>query len=242
MNKRAQILVTGGTGTLGGALVAQLRAQYYHVTANYFRDENRARQLARRTGCTLHQADMRDENAVQTLFESHRFDAVIHAAGTNCDALLLRTSEQMWREQMAWTTAAWLLTRASLQFLPSGGRLMLISSRVGERGFAGQSAYAASKGAILGLMRAAAAERRDLKINAICPGFAPSALSQNLSETVLAQRAKENLLPDPDAAFSLAQMCLWLLNAEISGQVLRPDCRVSDVGWQISDFGWVEES
>ena len=205
---------------------AELRARNYSVVANYFRDETRARELARQTNCTLYQADVRDENAVQTLFESHRFDAVIHAAGANCDALLLRTSAQQWREQMEWTKATWLVSRASLGFLPAGGRLMLISSRVGERGNAGQSAYATSKGAMLGLMRAAAAERRDLKINAICPGFALSELSQNVGEKARQQRAKENWLPDSEAAQSLAQMCLWLLNAEISGQILRPDCRI----------------
>lgn len=237
MNARSQILVTGGSGTLGSAIVAELCARDYNVTANYFNDENRARALAHRTGCDLYRADVRDENAVQSLFASHRFDAVIHAAGAGRDALLLRTSNELWREQMSWLHAAWLLTRAGLQNLSGGGCLMLISSRVGERGFAGQSAYATSKGAMLGLMRVAASERRDLKINAICPGYAPSALSRNVGEKARQQRAQENLLPDVDAAFSVAQMCLWLLNAEISGQVLRPDCRVSDSGYQISDIG-----
>ena len=103
---------------------------------------------------------------------------------------------------------------------------MLISSRVGERGYAGQSAYAATKGAMLGLMRAAAAERRDLKINAICPGYAPSALSENLSDVVVQARVDEKLVPNADAALSVAEGCLWLMNAKVSGQVLRFDCRV----------------
>ena len=226
MNARPKILVTGGTGVLGSAIVTALRARNTAVTANYFRNESRARELAAKTGCGLYRADIRDENAVQTLFETHDFDTVIHAAGANRDALLMRTSSELWREQMRWLEAAWLVTRASLQFLPAGGSLMLISSRVGERGRAGQSAYATGKGAMIGLMRAAAAERRDLKINAICPGYAPSELSENLSQKIAENREQENLLPVSDAAFSLAQMCLWLLNAEISGQVLRPDCRV----------------
>ena len=100
MNARAKIFVTGGTGALGSAIVAQLCAHDYAVTANYFHDETRARELARRTGCDVARADVRDENAVQSLFESRNFDAIIHAAGTNCDALLLRTSQQIWREQM----------------------------------------------------------------------------------------------------------------------------------------------
>ncbi len=226
MNARSQILVTGGSGALGSAVVAALCARDYSVIANYWHDEKRAQTLSDVTGCALYRADIRDENAVQTLFDSHRFDAVIHAAGANRDALLLRTSAELWREQMRWLDAAFLLTRASLRTLPEGARLILIASRVGERGTVGQSAYAASKGAILGLMRTAAKERDDLRINAICPGFAPSALSQNISEKTGKKRAEENSLPDADAAQSLAAACLWLLNANVSGQIVRPDCRV----------------
>ena len=229
MLARTSVLVTGGTGVLGGALVAELCAANYAVVANYYHDEERARELQKRTGCQLARADVRDENAVQSLFETHKFDAIIHAAGVNRDALLLRTSETLWREQLrANLDSAFLITRAALQFLPDGGRLILISSRVGERGFIGQSAYAASKGAITGLMRAAAAEgrARDLKINALCPGFAPSTLSRDLSDKMREKRTAENLISAADAAQSLAATCRWLLRARVSGRVIRADCRV----------------
>ncbi len=229
MLARSSVLITGGTGALGSAIVADLCAANYAVVANYYHDETRARELETRTGCQLARADVRDENAVQTLFETHKFDAIIHAAGHNRDALLLRTSATLWREQLrANLDAAFLITRAALQFLPDGGRLILISSRVGERGFAGQSAYAASKGAVTGLMRAAAAEgrARELKINAVCPGFAPSMLSRDLNEKIREYRASENLISGADAAQSLAAACRWLLTARVSGQVIRADCRV----------------
>ena len=223
------VLVTGGTGVLGGAIVAALRAASYEVTANYYHDETRARHVEAHTGCAIFRADVRDENAVNLLLQSHPFDAIIHAAGANRDALLLRTSHDLWRGQMRDNLdAAFLITRGALRFLPDGGRLMLIASRVGERGFAGQSAYAASKGAVIGLMRAAAAESRarNLKINAICPGYAPSALSRNLSGNSVQQRASENLISDCDASQSLAATCLWLLKSRVSGQIVRPDCRL----------------
>ena len=223
---KPRILVTGGTGALGRAIVAALRAHHYRVTANYWHDEKRALAVANATGCDLARADVRDENAVQALFNQFQFDAIVHAAGTNRDALLPRTSPALWRAQMDWLDAAFLVTRAALRFLPADGRLMLISSRVGERGFAGQSAYATSKGAMIGLMRAAAAERDDLKINAICPGFAPSDLSADLSEKIVQQRAAQNLLPVADAAHSLAATCVYLMRASLNGQIVRPDCRI----------------
>ena len=226
MNAPKILLVTGATGHLGRAIVAALRAQHHTVVANFWRDQERAQTLAAQTGCALWRADVREQSAVQNLFESHDFDAVIHAAATNRDALLLRTSAALWREQMRWAQAAFLVTRASLQFLPANGQLLLIASRVGERGGIGQSAYATHKGALIGLMRAAAAERRDLKINAICPGFAVSALAQNLSETQRQARAAHDILPNADARQSLAALCVFLMNSSLSGQVLRPDCRI----------------
>ena len=226
MNVPARVLVTGGTGILGAAIVTALRARNSAVTANFWRDQTRAAELAQKTGCQLARADVRDENAVRRLFESQSFDAVIHAAGANRDALLVRTSAQTWREQMRWLDAAFLVTRASLQFLPRGATLILISSRVGERGFAGQSAYATQKGAMLGLMRAAAAERRDLEINAVCPGFAASALSENLSDSQRQKRVAHNVIAGADARESLAATCVFLLNSGSSGQIVRPDCRI----------------
>ena len=227
MNALPNVLVTGGTGVLGAAIVAVLRAHDYDVTANFWRDAARARALQNATGCQLARADVREESEVQELFESRDLGAIIHAAGASRDALLLRTSNELWRAQMKVNLdAAFLVTRASLQFLPDGGRLMLISSRVGERGGAGQCAYASAKGATFGLMRAAAAQRRDLKINALCPGYAPSELSENLSEAARATRESQDITRGADASQSLAAMCLWLMKANVSGQIVRPDCRI----------------
>ena len=68
MNARPIILVTGGTGVLGRAIVASLCATNRTVVANYYRDETRAREVEKQTGCGLWRADISDEGAVQTLF------------------------------------------------------------------------------------------------------------------------------------------------------------------------------
>ncbi len=225
----APVLVTGGTGTLGSALISALIEANYLVVANYFHDEKRALDVQRKTGCALHRGDVSDQKTVDELFETQNFGAIFHLAGRNHDALLPRISTQNWNEQLKFNgQSAFFITRGALRFLPRGGSLVLVSSRVAERGFAGQSAYGASKAALLGLMKSAALEgkAREIRVNALCPGFAISDLSQAVKSEVLAQRARENWLADADASQSFAALCVWLLKTQLTGQILRPDCRI----------------
>lgn len=228
MPSKQRVLVTGATGTLGTALVTALTIARHEVVANFCRDEERAFRLKSETGCQLMRGDVSVEADVQRLFDES-VDAVFHLAGVSRDAILPRLSHADWGEHLKTNLqGAFLVTRASLQTLPHGGRLVLVSSRVGERGFAGQSAYGASKAAVLGLMRTAASEgkERGIKVNAICPGFAPSAMSQGLSSAVLAAREAQNWIPNSNAAESFVAMCLYLLESNGSGRILRPDCRI----------------
>lgn len=230
MKPSSCVLVTGGTGTLGSALVWALGAAGFAVVANFWRDENRALELQHRTGCELQRGDISEERVVDALFAAHSFGAVFHLAGVNHDALLPRQSSRDWNQQLKINLdSAFLISRAALQSLPRGGHLAFVSSRVAERGFAGQSAYGASKAALLGLMKSAALEAQasGICVNAICPGFAPSALSDGLSASALRARQSENHLTDADAAHSFAALCVWLLQsrATLTGQILRPDCR-----------------
>lgn len=225
---RKRVLVTGGTGTLGQALVAALVEANCAVVAGFECDIARAERFAQSVGCELFQGDTSDEATVIELF-THRYDAVFHLAARSFDAILPRVSTQNWEKTLKNNAqSAFLVTRAALQTLPRGGHLILVSSRVGERGFAGQSAYAANKAALLGLMKTAAIEGREagICVNAICPGFAPSALSQTLSNQVLARREAENHIPNADAAQSLASLGVYILQTRITGQILRPDGRI----------------
>ncbi len=226
-----KVLVTGGTGVLGSEIVVALMEAGFEVIANYSHDSQRAIKLQERTNCEILRADVTNESEVEWLFSELQPQAVIHAVGWNQNALLLRTSAENWQSSLRFNAlSAFLVVRQSLLNLPEGGQLMLISSRVGQSGFAGQSAYAASKGAVLGLMKSAAIEgvERGIAVNAICPGFVVSALSEGISDEFSALRDAQNLIPDADAAQSLSAFCLYLLNckAPLTGQIFRPDCRI----------------
>ena len=231
--KHGAVLITGGTGTLGGALVRALCAGGVRVFANYCRDDERAARLRDETGCDIVRADIGDENAVRELFEAlPPLFGVVHAAGVSSDSLLLRQSRESWHETLRVNaTGAFLVARAALQRLEDGGRLILISSRVGERGAAGQSAYAASKSATLALMKCAAQEgaARKLCVNALCPPFVPSALSETLRESKFAALRGQSLREGVGDARSSVGAALWLLGESgdgVSGQVIHCDDRM----------------
>ncbi len=222
--------MTGGTGTLGGALVRALCADGVAVVANYFRDEERALRLQRESGCAIVRADIGDESAVGALFQSlPPICAVIHTAGIARDALLLRQSRESWRETLRINaTGAFLVTRMALENLEDGGHLILVASRVGERGATGQSAYSANKAAILGLMKCAAREgaARKLCVNAICPPFVPSALSENMSGNELATLHRQSVSGNAGDARTFVSAARWLLSEGVSGQVIHCDDRM----------------
>ena len=98
-------------------------------------------------------------------------------------------------------------------------------------GAATYAAYAASKAAVLGLMRVAAREGapRNLCVNAICPGFVPSAMTDALDAAHLAARRSQSVRDTFGSAEAVASLVRWLLSKEaaaVSGQVLHCDDRL----------------
>jgi len=226
-----RVLVTGGSGAIGSDIVRALCRQGWSVTANFAHDELRAKALQNETGCALFQADVGDENAVEAMFAETGFHAVVHAAGVVRDALLLRQSVEQWRETLRVNAdGAFLVTRAALQNLADGGRLILLASRVGQSGSVGQSSYSASKAAVIALMKCAAREGGDLGIcvNAICPGLVPSSLTEPLNELRLEELRNRSVFHRLGTGSEVAGAVQWLISAEaagVSGQVVHCDSR-----------------
>jgi NAD(P)-dependent dehydrogenase (short-subunit alcohol dehydrogenase family) len=100
-------------------------------------------------------------------------DAVVHSAGIYepepLDAAALETFERQWAVNVR---APWLITRAALPHMADGGAIVFVSSTVARAGFAGCSAYTATKGAVAGMARALAVELAPrIRVNTLEPGF-----------------------------------------------------------------------
>ncbi len=118
-----------------------------------------------------------------------RLDIVVNNAGVTRDTLVARMSDEDWQTVLDCNlTGAFHVIRAAMRPLmrQRSGRIINISSVVGQMGNAGQANYAASKAGLLGLTKAVARElsTRNVTVNAVAPGFIDEGMTAELSEEV----------------------------------------------------------
>ena len=205
------VLVTGGTGALGGAVVDAFLDAGWRVVCTWVVPGQRDR-MGDRDGLELVEADLFHEEAVTDAVrqaastDGAPLRAVAnlvggYLAGPRVDELTLEEFEGQFRLNLRPT---FLVTRAALPWLveAGGGGIVCISARTAERPFAGASAYAASKAAVAAFAQSVAVEHRDdgVRCNAIMPSVIDTP----------ANRAAE-----PDADHSR-----WVQPAEIARVIL----------------------
>ena len=122
------------------------------------------------------------------VLERHgRIDVLVNNAGIARDQLMLRMKRDDWDAVIATNlTAAFALTQAVLKPMirQKGGRIVCISSVVGQGGNAGQANYAASKAGLIGFVKAVAQEvaSRNITVNAVAPGLIETDMTRAITE------------------------------------------------------------
>ena len=173
-----RVLVSGGTGAIGGAVVELLRAGGAEVT---FTGRNRARgeELAQRTGAHFVAGDVREPGAVdaivaEALATLGGLDGLVLAAGVLHRAPLSETTDAAWDAVIETNVIApFLFARACLPALSdSSGAIVAIASGAADWPEADLAAYSVSKRALLWMTRMLAVEgaTRGVRANAVCPG------------------------------------------------------------------------
>jgi NAD(P)-dependent dehydrogenase (short-subunit alcohol dehydrogenase family) len=174
-------VVTGGSRGIGAACVEQLAADGFEVLA-VGRDADAlaaVRDAQAAAGRTVREAvcDVTDEPSVAALFgELDPVAVLVNNAGISTSAPLSRTPLADWREQLEVNaTGAFLCTRAIIDSMREAGRgrIVMVGSTAGLHGGRYTAAYSASKHALLGLMRSAAADLAGsgATANAVCPAY-----------------------------------------------------------------------
>ena len=170
--QNSTVLITGGTGSIGRALVAEFVLAGYTVSFQYNSDEIHADELVRLHGASKIQIDMAQPF---DLSEPH-FDVVVNNAGINISNVLTHetTLEDFHKTIQVNLTAAFLVTKQCLPWMLSrkSGRIINISSIYGLRAVEGNLPYTVSKHALSGLTRTIAKEyaAQGITCNEICPG------------------------------------------------------------------------
>jgi len=182
-------LVTGGTRGIGRAVAARLAGGGDRVIA-VGRDPEALASVAELGGVEAEECDVTDEDAVAGLFERvGPVDVLVNNAGVSTGAPLARTSLEDWRLQIdVNATGAFLCSRAAVPGMleRDRGRVVFVASIAGVAGMRYTVAYAASKHAAIGVMRALASELAGTGVtsNAVCPTFVRTGMTDRSVERI----------------------------------------------------------
>jgi 3-oxoacyl-[acyl-carrier protein] reductase len=188
-------LVTGASRGIGRAIAAQLAARGAHVVAAARGDHANpvAEAIAGAGGkahaITLDVTEPSDiGRAVSGVIARHgRIDILVNNAGIARDQLLIRLKRDDWDAVLATNlTAVFALTQAALKPMirQRGGRIVCISSVVGQSGNPGQANYAASKAGLIGFVKSVAQEvaSRGVTVNVVAPGLIDTDMTHAITE------------------------------------------------------------
>lgn len=195
-------IVTGGSRGIGRAICEHLAGRGAHVWVNFRSGEAEANETvklceqaggqANAIGFDVAESEGVEQGLSRVKEESGRLDILVNNAGISKDGLFVRMKNEDWdRTLQTNLTGAFYVARAAAKIMMKArvGRIINVSSVVGEMGNAGQAPYVSSKAGMLGLTKALARElaSRNITVNAITPGFIETDMTGALDEKVRAE-------------------------------------------------------
>ncbi len=234
-------LVTGASKGIGKGIAEKLAAQGANVAFTYLSSVEKGQALEQelqKHGSKVKgfRSDAADHKAAEELInnvikEFGTLDIVVNNAGITRDGLLMRMSEEQFDDVIKTNlNSVFNVTKAcQRQMLKQrSGSIINISSVVGVKGNAGQANYAASKAGIIGFTKSIALElgSRNIRCNAIAPGFIETEMTGALPEEIVKQWREAIPLKRGGTPEDVANCVLFLasdLSTYVTGQVINVD-------------------
>ncbi len=236
----SNILICGGSGTIGRAIAHEFAQQGWGVGIHYHHNRSSAVEAitemkTSNENIRMYQADVRSSSEVERLFQDFledygALDLLVWAVGVAPSTLLAKTTPDEWEHtlQTNLTGAFHVLREAGPIFQRQrNGAVIVIGSLSGEQGMTGQTSYASSKAGLLSLMQTAAQEwgSWNIRVNAIFPGWHSSPLSATGMDSTFGQQT-HILKSTPSLKQVTASVFHLAVSPNISGQVWNLDSRL----------------
>ena len=208
--------VTGGTRGIGATISKSLASQGATVAAGYGRNTEQAQKFLAELSTagdgaevSVHQGDVGSgedcRRTIQEVIDRHgRLDILINNAGITIDKTVAKMTDEDWNKVIAVNlSGAFFLAQAALKHMleRGSGRIVMVSSVIGEVGAIGQANYAASKSGLFGLTKTLAREACfelaragkfaedgiGVTVNTVTPGYVATEMLESIPEKVLAR-------------------------------------------------------
>jgi len=230
-------IVTGGTRGIGAAITEMLAKSGAHVAAGYSKGKEPAeacvaRLKAEGASVSCHQGRVDDFNDCQRVVDEvlerfGRVDYLVNNAGITVDKTLRKMSNDDWHNVLNVNlSGAFHMTKAVLEHMieRGSGRIVNISSVIGETGNIGQANYSASKAGLFGFTKSTALElaNKGITANVVAPGFIATEMVKAVPEAALAkviEKIPQRRLGEPSEVARVVKFLLEDGSSYITGAV-----------------------
>lgn len=234
------VLVTGGARGIGKEIIMKCLSEgasihYCDLEEGPHKAEMDA---AAKNGATVtfHSTNITDEaqvkDLIKTVTDAGSLDVLVNNAGITKDGMVFRMPLDQWEAVIKVNlTGSFLVAREASAYMAlkqKSGSIINMASVVGVMGNAGQTNYSASKAGLIGFTKSLAKEtaKRNVRVNAVAPGFIETAMTDKLTDEVKAEYAKAIPLGRMGRPEDIANTVLYLacdLSSYITGQVVQVD-------------------